>query len=211
MSQSNAAAIKRRANPPLSIQQQQQQRSVQPNQQQQQQQQRSVQPNQQQSLGSSNNMNAPGLTLPQVIALIDRRLINLETFVKESKENSNQVKFENNIQTPLPNTLPENAFEQLVEEFSHRFEVLAEELSILKDTVLKLQTYTMDVNKALLEERIQIFSDLGTNQQSNDDLNIDMENLEPIEITENDNQPNIFLSEENDELRNLVKSGFSDL
>jgi len=197
MSQSNAAAIKRRANPPLSIQQQQQQRSV--------------QPNQQQSLGSSNNMNAPGLTLPQVIALIDRRLINLETFVKESKENSNQVKFENNIQTPLPNTLPENAFEQLVEEFSHRFEVLAEELSILKDTVLKLQTYTMDVNKALLEERIQIFSDLGTNQQSNDDLNIDMENLEPIEITENDNQPNIFLSEENDELRNLVKSGFSDL
>ena len=32
------------------------------------------------------NINAPGLTLPQVIALMDRRLINLEKFAKESKE-----------------------------------------------------------------------------------------------------------------------------
>jgi hypothetical protein len=148
MSQANAAAIKRRANPPPSVQQQ---RNVQPNQTQQ----------QQQMNGSSTNVNTPGLTLPQVIALIDRRLNSLETFVKESKENQSQVKFENNIQTPSVNSMPENAFDQLVEEFSHRFEVLAEELSILKDTILKLQTYTMDVNKALLEERIQIFSDLG--------------------------------------------------
>jgi hypothetical protein len=184
MSQSNAAAIKRRANPPPSVQQQ---RNVQPNQQ------------QQQSINSSTNVNAPGLTLPQVIALVDRRLNNLETFVKESKENSNQVKFENNIQTPSVNSLPENAFEQLVEEFSHRFEVLAEELSVLKDTVLKLQTYTMDVNKALLEERVQIFSDLGSSHQSTDELNIGMEQIESIEITESD------------ELKNLVKSGFSDL
>ena len=185
MSQSNAAAIKRRANPPPSVQQQ---RNVQPNQQQ-----------QQQSIGSSPNVNTPGLTLPQVIALVDRRLINLETFVKESKENSNQVKFENNIQTPSANSLPENAFDQLVEEFSHRFEVLAEELSVLKDTVLKLQTYTMDVNKALLEERVQIFSDLGSGHQSSDELNNGMEQIESIDITEGD------------ELKNLVKSGFSDL
>jgi len=203
MSQANAAAIKRRANPPPSVQQQ---RNVQPNQQQQ---------PQQQMNGSSTNVNTPGLTLPQVIALIDRRLNNLETFVKESKENQNQVKFENNIQPPSENSLPENAFEQLVEEFSHRFEVLAEELSILKDTILKLQTYTMDVNKSLLEERIQIFSDLGTNQQSNDELNdelnIEMEQLETIEISENDNESDIFLSQEKDDLKNLVKSGFSDL
>jgi hypothetical protein len=193
MSQSNAAAIKRRANPPPSNQQ------------------RNIQPNQQQPINSSTNVNTPGLTLPQVIALIDRRLINLETFVKESKENQNQVKFENNIQTPSVNSLPENAFEQLVEEFSHRFELLAEELSILKDTVLKLQTYTMDVNKALLEERIQIFSDLGSNQHSNNDLNLGMEQLDPILISDSDNQSSILLSPENDELQNLVKSGFSDL
>ena len=191
MSQSNAAAIKRRANPQPSVQQQ---RNIQPNQQQQKQQQQ-----QQQMNGSSTNVNTPGLTLPQVIALIDRRLNNLETFAKESKEISNQVKFENNIQTPAVNSLPENAFDQLVEEFGHRFEVLAEELSILKDTVLKLQTYTMDVNKALLEERVQIFSDLGSNQQINEELNVGIEDIEDIEITESD------------ELQNLVKSGFSDL
>ena len=196
MSQSNAAAIKRRANPQQSVQQQ---RNVQPNQQQQQQ--------QQQSINSSTNVNAPGLTLPQVIALIDRRLINLETFAKESKENSNQVKFENNIQSPSVNSLPENAFDQLVEEFGHRFEVLAEELSVLKDTVLKLQTYTMDVNKALLEERVQIFSDLGSNQQLNEEINV---GIEDIEITETDGNSEIFISEK-DELKNLVKSGFSDL
>ena len=188
MSQANAAAIKRRANPPQTVQPQ---RNIQPNQQQQQQ--------QQQSINSSTNVNAPGLTLPQVIALIDRRLNNLETFVKESKENSNQVKFENNIQTPSVNSLPKNAFEQLVEEFGHRFDVLAEELSILKDTVLKLQTYTMDVNKALLEERIQIFSDLGSNQQINEEINVGIEDIENIEMTESD------------ELQNLVKSGFNDL
>jgi len=181
MSQSNAAAIKRRANPPPSAQPQ---RNVQPNQQ------------QPQYINSSTNVNAPGLTLPQVIALVDRRLNNLETFVKESKENSNQVKFENNIQTPAVNSLPENAFDQLVEEFGHRFEVLAEELSVLKDTVLKLQTYTMDVNKALLEERVQIFSDLRSTHQSSDELDV---GIEDIEITESD------------ELQNLVKSGFSDL
>ena len=188
MSQSNAAAIKRRANPPPTIQQQ---RNVQTNQQQQ----------QQQSIGSSTNVNTPGLTLPQVIALIDRRLNNLETFAKETKENSNQVKFENNIQTPSMNSLPENAFDQLVEEFGHRFEVLAEELSMLKDTVLKLQTYTMDVNKALLEERVQIFSDLGSNQQLNDEI---VNEIEDIELTET-------IISEKDELKNLVKSGFSDL
>jgi hypothetical protein len=69
----------------------------------------------------------------------------------------------------------------------------------------------MDVNKALLEERIQIFSDLGTTQQSNDELNIEMEQLETIDISENDNESDIFLSQEKDELKNLVKSGFSDL
>jgi hypothetical protein len=43
--------------------------------------------------------------------------------------------------------------------------MIVEEVTTLKDIVLKLQTYTMDVNKTLLEERINILSDLGTNNQ----------------------------------------------
>ena len=45
--------------------------------------------------------------------------------------------------------------------FDRRFELLAEEINNLKDLLLKLQSYTMDVNKTLMEERVNVFSDLG--------------------------------------------------
>ena len=48
------------------------------------------QPQQQQSSSPTT-----GLTLQQVIAVIDKRLLNVESFVKESKEESNRkIKFE---------------------------------------------------------------------------------------------------------------------
>jgi hypothetical protein len=40
--------------------------------------------------------------------------------------------------------------------------ILAGEVENLKDIVLKLQSYTMEVNKTLYEERIQVLSDMGT-------------------------------------------------
>lgn len=51
-------------------------------------------------------------------------------------------------------------------EMQSRYEILAQEIGELKDIVLKLQVYTMDVNKTLLEERIHILSDLGNNNDS---------------------------------------------
>jgi hypothetical protein len=36
----------------------------------------------------------------------------------------------------------------------------------MKDTVLKLQTYTMDVNKMLIDERIQILSDVNPDSRT---------------------------------------------
>jgi len=45
---------------------------------------------------------------------------------------------------------------------NHRFEFLMNELIDLKDIVLKLQTYTMDVNKTLLDERIHLLSDISS-------------------------------------------------
>ena len=86
-----------------------------------------------------------GLTLPQVINVIDNRLITLETFMKESKGGSSS----------------EDLTNDFMNEMQSRYEILAQEIGELKDIVLKLQTYTMDVNKALLEERIHILSDLG--------------------------------------------------
>lgn len=86
---------------------------------------------------------AGGLTLQQVIALIDKRLINLET--AEVNENDNTTELED-----------------MSEEYENRFDILAQEISELKQTVLSLQTYTMEVNKMLFDERMakQITNDL---------------------------------------------------
>jgi hypothetical protein len=98
-----------------------------------------------------------GLTLPQVINVIDNRLIALETYVKNSQNpDLNQSPSVEEV-VPFSN--------DFMNEMQSRYEILAQEIGELKDIVLKLQTYTMDVNKTLLEERIHILSDLGNNNE----------------------------------------------
>jgi len=96
-----------------------------------------------------------GLTLPQVISVIDNRLVILENFVKETKLEKTNTK-----QLDVISELPSD----FVDEIQTRFDILAREISSLKDVILKLQSFTMDVNKTLFEERINILSDLGENQ-----------------------------------------------
>jgi len=86
-----------------------------------------------------------GLTLPQVIAVVDKRLLSLETSVKTM------------LDTPTPENTPSNLTEVL-DEFNSRFETMAIEIENLKNIILSLQSYTMDVNKMLLEERVRILS-----------------------------------------------------
>lgn len=100
-----------------------------------------------------------GLTLPQVISVIDTRLIVLETFMKDTKEGKNQMSLNNVPPVPLVSQ-PVPEVNEIMEEMDTRFDILAREIADLKDVVLKLQAYTMDVNKTLLEERIHILSDL---------------------------------------------------
>ena len=115
-----------------------------------------------------------GLTLPQVIALVDSRLVKLETFMKDTKESGTQelrsVRFDDE-QFSLNNATNDpvvesegTTVEEVLEDFNNRFVVLANEIAELKDIVLKLQSYTMDVNKSLLEDRVRILSDLGQNE-----------------------------------------------
>jgi len=105
---------------------------------------------------NSQQQQAPkgGLTLPQVISLVDKRLITLETFMKETQQNVSSVP-----QQPIA-SVSENAVNQLADEFDSKFSLLAQEVADLKDIVLKLQTYTMEVNKTLYEERIQVLSNM---------------------------------------------------
>jgi len=101
-----------------------------------------------------------GLTLPQVIQVVDRRLIVLETFMNETRNGNNknvidalnEPEQENDGSTELPANLAE-----IIEEFDKRYELLAEEIVNIKNIVLSLQSYTMDVNKMLLEERSTLF------------------------------------------------------
>jgi hypothetical protein len=97
-------------------------------------------------------VNTPGLTLPQVIALVDKRLTALETHAKEQlSQDQSPVQIQN---APMPSNIAE-----VLDEYSSRFDIIAEELASLKNMLLTLQSFTMDVNKTLMQDRIRILSD----------------------------------------------------
>jgi len=121
------------------------------------------------SVNANKNAVPNGMTLQQVIALIDTRLIKLETFMKESSTSSSQgssgsVHFSSNAASSILGQsidMESSNLPQILDEYNSRFMLLAEEIASLKDTLMKLQGYTMDVNKMLLEERVNVLSDLG--------------------------------------------------
>ena len=113
-----------------------------------------------------------GLTLPQVIALVDKRLITLEQFMKEQTESPT-------VQT-INNEAPSN-LSAIVDEFNTRYSILAEEIDTMKNMLMKLQSFTMEVNKTLLDERIRIFSDIDTINTSLDvKRNVNFDKIENI-------------------------------
>ena len=110
-------------------------------------------PNMPTSSSASAPSSAPAqMTLQQVISTVDKRLTQLETIVKSNNNNTNPNN--NNESSDLP---------LVVDEFNNRFELIVTEINSLKDIVMKLQSYTKEVNKMLVDERIHILSDLGNN------------------------------------------------
>lgn len=139
-----------------------------------------------------------GLTLPQVISVIDARLINLENYVKDAKDTKSTMNIPVN-----NNDISITGNDVFMQELEGRFEVLVEEINNLKDMLLKLQSYTMDVNKTLMEERVRVFSDLGS---MSDKHNIGHQN--EIIDDQQDNSDNSFLLSSMD-LRGLVNDEFT--
>lgn len=152
MSTSNAAAIRRRAgiNPPTPTP------APTPAQR---------QPGNASSVSSAQNQDAPRkLTLPEVISVFDKRISKLEENLKSASGQAS---------SSIPVSDAPSNLNEILSEFNMRFEVLADEISTLKDTILRLQTFTMDVNKMLLNERVRVLSDLGSNiQMTNDEADI---------------------------------------
>ena len=121
-------------------------------------------PRQQPSVGggtqSQPDKSKTGLTLPQVIALVDSRLSKLEQQAKSSDSKN----------APVESQVDMESLKPILEEYDHRFTMLATQVTELKEIVLKLQTYTMDVNKTLLEERIQFMNE--TTEETLKDFNV---------------------------------------
>ena len=90
------------------------------------------------------------LTFQQVISMLDARLIKLET-----NTNTNIVTAQVTAHTDDTNV----SISEYISEMDGKFNMLVEEITNLKDIVMKLQSYTMDVNKMLTEERIHIMSE----------------------------------------------------
>jgi len=98
---------------------------------------------------------AMGLTLPQVIALVDQRLVVVETFMKNMQSSDTPRQGDT-----ISDVIADSNTSQMLEEINSRYDLLAEEVINLKNIVLNLQSYTMEVNKTLMEERIRILSDV---------------------------------------------------
>lgn len=93
----------------------------------------------------------PAFTLQQVITMLDSRLTNVEkqiaggTTEQPSKKINEVVDKVNDIATYMTDV-------------DARFNMLIDEIDTLKNTILLLQTYTMDVNKKLVDERFALSS-----------------------------------------------------
>ena len=95
-----------------------------------------LKPNQppQGSNSTSSNYNAttqPGLTLPQEIHLIDKRLTSLENFASEQKAMNGQTQEDYNEGDPSSPVLTN--IKEVVDEFDKRYDMLAEEIVNLKN------------------------------------------------------------------------------
>lgn len=82
-----------------------------------------------------------GMTLPQVINSLDQRIKTIEETFSNTGNESKELD------------------SKIIEEYNTRFEILASEIGELKDVIMKLQSFTMEVNKSLYDDRIRIMSD----------------------------------------------------
>lgn len=96
-----------------------------------------------------------GLTIQQVVAVVDKRLLVLEGFMSETRAKPFAASSASTAEPAVD--LPTN-LKEVLEEYGSRFDIIADELANIKNMMLSLQSFTMDVNKKLMEERIRILS-----------------------------------------------------
>jgi len=122
-----------------------------------------------------NSTKTSGLTMQQVISAFNTRITKLERNIDDKPNDNMQVSSD---------------------EIDTRFQILVNEIQELKDMVLKVQTFTMEVNKTLFNERIKLLSteslnisndviesiDGDLNKMNNDLVNKETEQLNDIHV-----------------------------
>lgn len=88
------------------------------------------------------------ITLPQVLSMMERRILQLESNIK----NGNTASSSNMAIDDRSMIEKDEGLKSVLDEYEARFEMLATQFNEMKDLVLKLQSYTLEVNKMLLEK-----------------------------------------------------------
>lgn len=155
------------------------------------------QPQPQQSQGSNQPQSQTKLTIPAYLSLLESRLLTLEKRVDGSDGTALMVEMDG--PDGAKNTMKITDY---MEDMDKRFQMLAEEITNMKDIVLSLQRYTMEVNQNLLS---QMTSTSDAPQITNLDvtsgttIDLSLESLQPpIE------EPSSSLSAE---LKDLISNG----
>jgi len=108
-----------------------------------------------------------GMTLQEVISHFNKKIQGLEETVSKISPTTTT----NGSSTSGTSTPDSGELNVIFSEFNDRFELFAQEIALMKEQLLKLQTYTMDVNKVLYEERVRVLSNSeGENKLSSNDL-----------------------------------------
>ena len=81
------------------------------------------------------------MTLAQILSIFEKRLI--------AVENNNYRQVEETVVSSTPAV--DESLKETLDEYESRFDMLAEQITYIKDTVIKLQTFTMEVNKTLFQ------------------------------------------------------------
>lgn len=139
------------------------------------------------SIPTSNNTTTSakqsGMTLQEVISHFNKKIQSLEENMSNISPSTTNTGSTASGTTPAPNSDELNI---IFSEFNDRFELFAQEIALMKEQLLKLQTYTMDVNKVLYEERVRVLSSSESNNKiSSNDLDSIAEDVDAQTINSN--------------------------
>ena len=100
------------------------------------------------------------MSLPQLLNNFESRLKSIESS-KPVTDNEKLMSF--NVTDPETGEQKKMSLSEYMTDMDNKFFMLADEITSMKDILIKLQSFTMEVNKTLMEERIRILSDIPEN------------------------------------------------